>query len=278
MAYGIRQSSAQASTPCRFCASRWRGACKGVDAHDALGLSALEAAKSPLRIYEAGDVIYTQGDPNTHVFNLISGWVEVHRDTADGRRQIVQFLQPGAFFGLEPDDEELGESAMAITNAVICPITTNKFHELRRSIPSLDEHFISLLQRDSRSLVKALTGLGLGNAKERIGGLLWRLAVTGAGQLARLQEGCVVPMPLTQRHIAEATGLTSIHVNRVLRQLRENHVVELRDAKLTILNVKKLRAIAEPGVDLEAVMSSERREFRRGMLGDGGAAAADCGA
>jgi len=240
------RASTPALTPCSFCPSRNKAACQGIEPQDRSGLAALEAARSATRVYEAGDIICAQGDPSDYIFNLISGWVETHRDMADGRRQIVAFLQPGAIFGVDLPGEELSQTATAITKTVVCPIKTSKFEELRRSFPAFNEQYVSLLLQENRNLVRTLTRVSQGSAKERIGGLLWSLALNAVGEDV-FKLGVVIPMPLTQRHIAEATGLTSIHVNRVLRQLREEQILELRDGKLIAVNAKKLRAIAEPG-------------------------------
>jgi hypothetical protein len=93
-----------------------------------------------------------------------------------------------------------------------------------------------------------LTGVGQGAAKERVGGLLLRLALTAVGEDV-LRPGATIPMPLTQRHLAGATGLTPVHVNRVLRQLREEQILELRDGNFVVLDAKKLLALTEPGAD-----------------------------
>lgn len=220
--------------------------CHGVDDRDPRAAFALEAAHSEVRVYQAGDVVYVQGDPSERLFNVMSGWVALHRDLADGRRQITRFLQPGAMFGMAPAGEDLAHAASAITNATVGSVQNAKFDELRRQLPSLNEQFIVMLEREYQSAIKTLTMVGQGNARERIGALLWELAVTAIGEAA-IHAGAVLKIPLTQRHIAEATGLTSIHVNRVLRQLREDLVIELHYGKLTILDAIKLHVIAEPG-------------------------------
>ena len=233
--------------PCAFCPSRHKGVCDGVGVDDTAAVSALEAARSAVRVYGAGDIIYAQGDPSTHLLNVISGWIELHCDMADGRRQITTFLQPGALFGAEPDGEDHSHTATAITTVVVCPIGTKKFHDLRRAVPSLNEQFVSLLQRERQNLIRRLASVGLLTARERVGVLLWDLALTAVGG-GPLRVESLIPMPLTQRHIAEATGLTSIHVNRTLRQLREERVLELRDGRLRILNPSRLRSFIEPDV------------------------------
>ena len=249
------RGSTSVLTPCSFCPSRNRAACKGIEPHDRSGSAALEAARPPPRVYEAGDIIHAQGDHGDHVFNLISGWVETHCDMADGRRQIVHILQPGAIFGVDLPGEELRQTATAITMAVVCPIKTSKFEELRRRFPAFNEQYISLLLKVRRRLVRTLTMVGQGSAKERVGGLLWRLALTAVGG-DLIRPGAIIPMPLTQRHIAEATGLTPVHVNRVLRQLREEQILELRDGNLIALDAKKFLALAEPGADWATAVQS----------------------
>jgi CRP/FNR family transcriptional regulator, anaerobic regulatory protein len=228
--------------PCAFCVLRHKGLCRGVDDHDADGSAALESSHSPIRVYEEGEAIFVQGDPSEHVFNLISGWVALHRDLADGRRQIVQILQPGAMFGAEPAGHELGHGATAITNASACPIERTKLDELRRQIPSLNERFILMLEQANHRLFEMQTTIGQGSARERIGGLLSELAGAAIGEVT-IDAGAVVRMPLTQRHIAEATGLTAIHVNRILRLLREDGVVEVHNGTLRIMNPVKLRSL-----------------------------------
>ena len=157
----------------------------------------------PARVYDAGGVIYGQGGSSDHVFNLISGWIALHRDLADGRRQITRFLVAGAMFGVEPAGEELGHAATALTNATVCPIPTTKLDELRRQFPSLNERFILMLNRDNRRAYEALTTLGQGSAKERIAHLLGELAAA-ASDPNPIHAGRVIKIPLTQRHIAEA--------------------------------------------------------------------------
>jgi CRP/FNR family transcriptional regulator, anaerobic regulatory protein len=241
-------TASRARLPCAYCVVRHTGLCDSIDDHDQDAVSALEASRSPVRVFDVGEVLYSQGDPNEYVFNLISGWVALHRDLPDGRRQITRFLLPGGLFGLEPAGAELGHTATAVTMVTACPIARKKFDDLRQQVPSLNEAFISLLERDNHHGFETLTVLGQGTAKERIGALISELVVALGGQRA-ITPGTVVRIPLTQRQIAEATGLTSIHVNRVLRQLREDGVIEFHNGALVVTNPRKLQELTEPGLD-----------------------------
>ncbi len=249
MTLAVNNSMTTRARPqCPICVLRHRGLCQGIDGQDLSGSAALESSHSAVRIYDAGEMVYVQGDPSDHVFNLISGWVALHRDLADGRRQIIRFLLPDALFGVEPAGRDLGHGATAITNASVCPIGRAKLDDLRRQTRSFNERFVTLLEHDQHRAIEMLTTIGQGSAKERIAGLLSELALTAAGQIS-IQAGAAFKVPLTQRHIAEATGLTSIHVNRILRQLREDRIVEFQHGVLSIVDPEKLYTLVELGAD-----------------------------
>jgi CRP-like cAMP-binding protein len=241
-------SAASAKSSCAACVLRHKGLCDAVADQDDLGCSALEAAHARTRVFDSGDVIYAQGDPPAYVFNLVSGWVALHRDMADGRRQILRFLLPGALFGIAAGELPLRHGATSVTNASVCPIPSRNFAELRAQAPSLNERYIRLLQQENDHAAEYLTTMGQGNAKERIGRVLGELCALSAGERA-IAAGSVFRIPLTQHHIAEATGLTSIHVNRVLRQLREDLILEFQYGAVTVINPARLGALSGVAAD-----------------------------
>jgi CRP-like cAMP-binding protein len=224
--------------------SRHKGLCEAVDDRDKDAVQALEAARSAVRLYDRGEVIYALGDPADYVFKVITGWVSLHRDMPDGRRQIARFVLPGGLFGIEAAGHPLGHTATAVTKISVCPIARPKFDDLRHRVPSLNERFIEYLEEENHHGFESLTVLGQGSAKERVATLIGELAAATT-DVRSMDPGFVVKIPLTQRQIAEATGLTSIHVNRVLRQLREDGVIELRDGTLAVNNPRKLERLTQ---------------------------------
>jgi CRP/FNR family transcriptional regulator len=217
--------------------------CRAFGEGENIDLSGLEAAHLPVRVYELGDVIYRQGEMSDHVFNVISGWVDLHQDMADGRRQISQFLFSGAVFGLKPRGVTFSHGATAITTASICAIPAAHVDDLRKQSPAFNEHFIWMLERENHLAVDALTMIGQGTSLERVARILWDLASKVSGSAA-VQAGAAIRIPVTQRLIAEATGLTAIHVNRVVRRLREDQVVDFRDGLAVIGDARQLAILA----------------------------------
>ncbi len=226
--------------------------CQAYGEGEGLDLSRLEAAHLPVRVYEAGDIIYRQGEMSDHIFNVISGWIDLHQDMADGRRQISQFLFSGAVFGLKPKGVAFSHGATAITTASICAIPTARVDDLRRHSPAFNEHFIWMLERENHLAVEALTIIGQGASLERVARILWSLA-SSLSASTTVPAGTPIRVPLTQRLIAEATGLTAIHVNRVIRRLREQRVVDFHDGVMVVDDPRRLAALANAYPDSAAL-------------------------
>jgi CRP-like cAMP-binding protein len=196
-----------------------------------------------IRAVKPGEVIYRQSDAPQFAFALISGWAIQHRDLSDGRRQVTQVLVPGAFFGTEPDGCRLSHGVMAVAESVVCCVPVARLAEARRRFPALNERYISLLEQKVRLATDSLAAVGRGFALERVAGALWELSVR-VHDNTDLPAGFTIQTPLTQNLLAEATALTPVHVNRMLRHLQEAGVASLHRGVLTILDPDELRAIA----------------------------------
>jgi len=83
----------------------------------------------------------------------------------------------------------------------------------------------------------------------------------------RLITGSSYSLPLTQHHIASYLGLTVVHVNRVLRFLRDEQIVRLERHCMTILNLKQLKTLAQKGLppiaDFDKRSSHEPTPYRK---------------
>jgi CRP/FNR family transcriptional regulator len=228
---------------CASCVVRRIGICHAYGAAEGLDLSRLEAAHLPIRVYEAGDIIFRQGERSDHIFNVISGWVNLHQEMADGRRQISQFLFSGAVFGLKPKGVSFPHGATAITTARICAIPIGRVDDLRHHSPAFNEHYIWMLERENHLAIEALTITGQGDSLERVARILWGLA-SKLSNSAAVPAGATLKVPLTQRLIADATGLSAVHVNRVIRRLREQHVVDFHDGVMVVEDPGRLAALS----------------------------------
>ena len=125
---------------------------------------------------DRGEAIYAQGDPADFVYILVSGWVGLHQDLADGRRHIGKFLLQGALFGLEPKGISHCQGATALTAGAICSIPMARFDEMRRENPQFNECVLLMLERENHMATEALTAMGRGTAIERVARVFCELA------------------------------------------------------------------------------------------------------
>ena len=160
----------------------------------------------------------------------------LHRTLSDGRRQVLRFALPGDFIGFQPDPESpVLHSAQALTAVRVCVFRQDSLMEMFREHPMLAIQMAWIASRDEALAHDHMTSLGRRPAKERIAQLFLeiqhRLAARGP-----VDERAGIPVPLKQEHIADALGLTTIHVNRTLRTLREAGMAVLRGGLLRIQN------------------------------------------
>ncbi|MBR0669705.1 Crp/Fnr family transcriptional regulator [Neoroseomonas soli] len=209
-------------------------------------LLALETARRRPIALPAGTAVYRQGEPVQDALNLISGWVMLAQTLPDGRRQILRFLLPGALFGLMPTGQAThSHSAEALTPALVCPLPLEALHRLRHAWPGFDDRILWTIERDAALIAERLTTVGQRDALARVAHLLLEL-VARAQRRFPPEPGRAVPVPLTNRLIGDATGLTPEHVSRMLRTLREQGIVTLLHRRVVVQDAARLVALADP--------------------------------
>jgi CRP-like cAMP-binding protein len=194
------------------------------------------------KAYEAHTDIVKEGDESDRVFLVRKGWTALYRIALSGERQIVDFPIPGDLIGLNGGRGIVQSSFMAITAATV--YETNSIALL--SVVARSKRLTELLMREAsrqRSiLVEHLMNLGRRTALSRVAHLLIeleaRLRAAGLGG----PDG--YECPLTQYDLADALGLTAIHVNRMLRELRQADLLHFHKGYVGVLNHKELAALA----------------------------------
>lgn len=240
---------------CRTCSARADGLCRASTPET---LASLARLKSGDLAIPAGADLFSIGEPSNAIFNLVSGWVFLYQPLEDGRRQILHFAVPGAVLGFHPDrGAGVTWRAQALTDAVVCVIPYENLPALAREVPGIGMRLAWLMSRDRSLAFDHLTSIGRRSARERVAHLILELFVRYRARWPgdRMEQ---MHLPLTQEHLGDALGLTAVHVNRVLRSLRKDGVIELHYRRLRILNPDRLLDVA--GLDPHLVMSWIRKE------------------
>lgn len=198
--------------------------------------------KTRYRVRRDQDVV-VHGYKYDSLFVLNDGVAIRYNVTHDGRRQIANFVLPGDLIGFPVC---LFENAICsismLTDASVTAIPLERVHMLFRESPRLAEAMFWQAARETAMYVEHIVNIGRRPAYERVAHLLLEL-------LHRLQIiGMATPrsfeLPLTQEVIADALGLSVVHVNRTFRRLREGGLLNVEDGRFVFMDVEALSRLA----------------------------------
>jgi len=172
-----------------------------------------------------------------------SGWGCVYRDLSSGERQIIDFPMRSDFLGLRTADGYSYNTIAAITPMSAFEIPLASLEASIERAPRLSLILIELLARQRSMLIEHLTNIGCRAAFVRTAHLFLELSdrVKSSGMGDPNSFYC----PLTQYQLADALGLTPIHLNRMLRDLREEGLILFRSNRVEILDRKRVVALAQ---------------------------------
>nr|WP_277924379.1 Crp/Fnr family transcriptional regulator [Sphingomonas sp. CROZ-RG-20F-R02-07] len=190
-----------------------------------------------------GQILLREHDPVTELFVLKSGMMMSYVLLHDGSRQILRFLFPGDLLALSAlPYRQSPETLTALTDCTVCPFERAAFTRVLGEHPRLATAVIVLNQIERVALTDRLAGLGRTSAKARIAALLLEIR----DRLARTNRaiGKTFVLGLTQEEIGDATGLTSVHVNRMLRELEDEGLIARDGGRVTLLDERTLARAA----------------------------------
>lgn len=190
----------------------------------------------------AGEELVAEGERARPQF-IVSGWACRQRVLPDGRRQIFSLLLPGDGFGLTSRPGTELASLHALTALEMVDAQPLQDALLAGRAPGVARALALIETIEQRLLLDQVVRLGRQTAYERVAHFLLelqrRLEVAGLGDSQRF------PLPLTQEVMADALGLSIVHVNRTLQQLRRERLIELRSGVTILLERHLLAGIAD---------------------------------
>ncbi len=176
------------------------------------------------------------------MFVICTGWAFSYFQLSDGRRQILKFLLPGDLFSpISIFEKMFYFSVRALTEVQISGFARHEIHARGGTSPDLQSAIANSCVVGAHGAIELLTALGQLSAEERIAYLLLHLMPRiAAVNVIREQR---YPFPLRQQHIADAVGLTPVHVSRVLSLFRDRHLLDLSEGVLKVFNLPELERI-----------------------------------
>ncbi len=177
---------------------------------------------------------------------LLSGWACCQRILGDGRRQILRFVLPGDAIGsLAQPVLPASSTTVALTQVVVADARPLLRPSDAAGAPwaGLTKAIAMMSHVDEIILRDQVVRLGRQTAYERLIHLI--LELHGRLQAIDMIDGNSFSVPLTQDILADALGLSVVHINRTLQQVRRDRLLDMRGGRITIHQMDAMRRVAD---------------------------------
>lgn len=188
--------------------------------------------------------VWREGETLDRVPILCQGWAATAITMSDGRRQILSFLLPGEMVSAVLIHDPVSKcSVEAITDVRFRLFPREAIKDALLSQPDLFAAVTQMWSDEATRADRLAIDLGRRGAAERIASLILNLAdrLRSRGMM----QSETMDFPLRQHHIADAAGLTVVHVGNVLAEFRRGGLIDINERSLTIRDAANLRRIAD---------------------------------
>lgn len=201
-----------------------------------------ELQSRPVKVKQGAQLVH-EGQSGHRALILQSGWGSSYKLLPNGGRQIISFPVAGDCVGLRSVLLRTADHSFSVlTDAVVSPVDGGRILQTFNEFPRLGAAILWAASRDEAMVVEHLVSVGRRSAIERTAHLFMELAerLNLVGLATETEFRC----PLSQYVMADALGLSAIHVNRVLRHLRERGLLTVQRGKVRIHDLSGLRKVA----------------------------------
>ena len=206
-------------------------------------IAAIKAATARTRTYRAKQDLIREGDEPGPVFIILEGWACRYKILPGGTRQIMAFLMPGDACDLHMNMlTAMDHGIQAVTSAQVATISRVEMDRMMLDHPAIGRAMYIAQLIDEGTMRAWIVSMGRRSSIERVAHLICELYLR-MRNIGRSPGGNFA-LPLSQIVLADALGMTPVHINRVLRELREAGAMALKRGNLEIIDPVKLVQIA----------------------------------
>lgn len=206
-------------------------------------VAALEAVTARPRRYAARKDLIREGDETGPMLVVLEGWLCRYKILPNGTRQIMAFLMPGDACDLHIKMlEEMDHSIQAVAPAQVATVSRTEMQSMMDEHPNIARAMYTAQLVDEGIMRAWIVSMGRRSSVERVAHLICELYLR-ARNIGLTHDGDFA-LPLSQIVLADALGMTPVHINRVLKELRLTGAMALSRGSVTIINPEKLVQIA----------------------------------
>ena len=192
---------------------------------------------------DAGATLMLEGSNSPQLFTVLEGMGLRYKTLEDGERQVISFVMPGDFIGLQAGVmQEMQHSVESTTPMKLCVFDRRSLWRLFKDHPERAYDLTWLAALEEHFLGEHLAVVGRMPAEQRLATGILRL-YDRAGSLG-LTEGPWMKLPYTQKDLADALGLSVVHTNKTLKRLRDRRIVNWKNGDMEILDYDRLSEMA----------------------------------
>jgi CRP-like cAMP-binding protein len=205
-------------------------------------VTVLRSLAGAVRRFEPGETIHEPGQP-VKAGAVATGWAARSRQLPDGRRQVFEFVLPGDTFGLSAVGRGLdAEALIAVARVEVVWLDDLVDRLGEPSLAGLAAAIDEAAAEAWRRVVHHMVRLGQLRAEERLAD--WLLETWARLERAGQTSGDRFTLPATQAHLADALGLSMVHLNRTLQNLKRTGVIQVNGRAVRLLNMGALAALS----------------------------------
>lgn len=206
-------------------------------------VASLAAVTSKPVEYAARHDLIREGDRPGPMFVILDGWACRYKILPNGTRQVLAFLMPGDACDLHISLlAEMDHGIQTIVPSLVATISRAKMESLLDKRPGIAKALYTAQLIDEGTLRAWITSMGRRSSSERVAHLMCELYLR-ARNIGLITQA-PFELPLSQLLLADALGMTAVHLNRVLKALRATEAMSLQRGKLIIVDPAKLARIA----------------------------------
>ena len=203
-----------------------------------------ELMQYPRKSFARGKVMIREGEKVRDIHLVASGLATRAKTLRDGTRQLMAFLVPGDLcdvevFVLEAMDHDI--IALSPTDCVLIP--ADEMEKLLTESSNLTRALWWSTMTDSAVLREWIVNHGKREARERLAHIFCELLIRY--RIVGEAKDNIVPFPLTQEELSEATGMTPVHLNRMIADMRTDGLIELNHKMLRVIDFPRLQEVAQ---------------------------------
>jgi CRP-like cAMP-binding protein len=205
---------------------------------------AIRAVISETRRVPADEVIIRAGEELNISLMLLDGWLARSKDLPGGERQVTELHIAGDFADLHGFTlKHLDHDVITMSNCTLAIAPHDKLKDMFDQYPRLARAYWFVTNIDAAIQRETALSLGQRSALSRMAHLFCELFIRL--QIVGRTSDSGYEFPLTQRELSECLGLTVVHANRTIQELRRRGLIELENRQLTILDRRGLEGVAE---------------------------------